>query len=115
MPIGDIDELATFVHIVDHQGVSAAARALGRPKSSVSRKLAMLEDRLGARLLDRGVGGQRLTETGHTVYAHARRILQELDQIDNAARPDDPQGLLRISSTFALVDTVLRPILPKFL
>lgn len=115
MQTGDIDELATFVRVIDHKGVSAAALAMGRPKSSVSRKLASLELRLGARLVDRGARNIRLTETGRIVYDHAVRALAELDLISDAVRPGETRGLLRITSTFALVDTVLRPILPRFL
>lgn len=115
MQTGDIDELATFVRVVDHKGLSAAAIAMGRPKSSVSRKLASLELRLGARLVDRGARNIRLTETGRIVYDHAVRALAELNLISDAVRPGEARGLLRVTSTFALVDTVLRPILPRFL
>jgi DNA-binding transcriptional LysR family regulator len=113
--LGDIDDLRTFVTLVDQGGLSAAVDTLGMPKSTLSRKLASLESRVGGRLLDRNARTFRLTEKGKTLYAYAARILAEVEQLKEALQPDEPSGLLRVTTTFGVATNVLIPILPEFL
>jgi DNA-binding transcriptional LysR family regulator len=89
----DLNRAAVFVRVVDEGGFSAAARALRLPKSSVSRSVALLEQELGARLLQRSTRKVRLTEAGGTFYERASRGLAGVEEA--AAAVADLQGSLR--------------------
>ena len=71
----DLNRAAVFVRVVDEGGFTAAARALRLPKSSVSRSVALLEEELGARLLQRSTRKLRMTEAGSAFYERASRGL----------------------------------------
>ncbi len=75
----DLNDLLFFAAVVEHSGFSAAARSLNLPKSSVSRHVGRLEDRLGVRLLERSTRNVRLTEIGSSYYARCKAILSELE------------------------------------
>jgi DNA-binding transcriptional LysR family regulator len=77
-------DLRTFAAIVDLGGISAAARKLGLQKSSVSRDLAALEARLGARLFQRTTRHISLTEAGEVLSAYAHRVVEELENAEAA-------------------------------
>ncbi len=70
-------QLATLSKVVELNGFSAAARALGVPKAAVSRAVADLEDALGVRVLNRTTRRLSLTEAGQLIYPHARRLADE--------------------------------------
>src|ERR1700733_9978376 len=72
-------QLAVLAKVVDLNGFSAAARALGVPKAAVSRAVADLERSLGARVLERTTRRVSLTAAGRLVYPHARRLGEEAD------------------------------------
>src|SRR5216684_7657348 len=76
----DLNDLVFFAAVVEHSGFSAAARSLNLPKSSVSRHVGRLEDRLGVHLLERSTRNVRLTEIGSSYYAGARRSSRNLRQ-----------------------------------
>lgn len=112
----DLNRVAIFVRVVDDGGFSAAARTLRLPKSSVSRAVALLEEQLGARLLQRSTRRVRLTEAGTAFYERASRGLAGLEEA--AAAVADLQGSLRgpIRVT-APVDAgvwVLAPLVARF-
>ena len=69
----NLDSLALFAKVADVNGFSAAARQLGVPIATVSRRVAELEDELGVCLLERSTRGLRLTDVGSEVLEHARR------------------------------------------
>jgi len=79
----DLNQIAVFVRVVQAGGFSAAARQLGMPKSTESRKVSELERRIGARLLQRTTRKLGLTDAGRTYYERAARIVGEIDE----ARP----------------------------
>ncbi len=83
MKISALD-LRVFAAIVDLGGISAAARKLGAQKSTISRDLAALETRIGARLIERSTRRLRLTEAGETLAAYARRVDEEIDNAEAA-------------------------------
>lgn len=113
----DIDDLRTFTRIADAGSISAAARASGLPKSSLSRSLARFEGSVGAILFERGSRALRLTEAGRVFLPHARRILD--DVADAGAALDGlhgaPRGTLRINAAMTFALGMVAPMLPAFL
>ena len=97
-PMRDLNDLACFAAVVRHQGFSPAARALGIPKSHVSRRVARLEEQLGVRLLERSTRKVSATEVGRQYYQHCRAMVAEAEAADEAAArvQAQPQGLVRI-------------------
>src|SRR3984957_19795655 len=102
--VRDFNDLHFFAAVVQHRGVSAGARALGLPKSRVSRRVAVLEERLGVRLLDRTTRGVNLTEVEQQVFEHARAAVIEAEAAEAAAlrMQSEPRGLVRMSCPFGL-------------
>jgi DNA-binding transcriptional LysR family regulator len=109
-------DLRLFDAIVERGGISAAARKLGREKSTVSRDLAALEERLGVRLLHRTTRSVSLTEAGSILLAYARRVVEEIEHAEQAleALSDEPRGVLRVTAPYAIVRFVLAPRLQAF-
>lgn len=92
--------MAVFAQVVEDGGFTAAARRLGLAKSSVSKQVAQLEDRLGVRLLERTTRRIRLTEAGERYFERCRRIVAEATAAEaevGKARAA-PSGLLRLSA-----------------
>ncbi len=112
----DLNDLALFAAVVSSGGISAAARALGAPKSRVSRRVAALEAQLGVRLIERSTRRFKVTEVGQDVYRHARAALAEAEAIEEVVQrlTAEPQGLVRISCPLD-VDRLLGAALPGFL
>ncbi|HPY42328.1 MAG TPA: LysR family transcriptional regulator, partial [Thiolinea sp.] len=71
----DLNDLYYFVQIVDYGGFAPAGRALGLPKSKLSRRIANLEERLGVRLIQRTTRQFAVTEIGRTYYDHCKAML----------------------------------------
>jgi DNA-binding transcriptional LysR family regulator len=92
--------MLTFVRIVEAGSLSGAARAMDRSLPAVCRSLALLEERLGARLLNRTTRRIALTEAGAQFYERCRRILAELDEAEAGvtAQGREPQGALAITA-----------------
>lgn len=100
----DFGELVVFARVVQGGSFTAAARALGIPKSTVSRKVAALEERLGARLLQRTTRKLSLTDVGRLYHQHGERAVAEMEAAELAVseQQDRPRGLLRISAPLGL-------------
>jgi len=111
----DLNEIYVFAQVVRAGSFVRAARQLGMPKSTVSRKVVDLEARLGARLLERTTRTLRLTDTGRAYFAHAERILIELEQADATVTQLQaaPRGPLRVSAPLNI--SQLGPIGERFL
>lgn len=102
----DIEELRTFVEIADAGGVTAAAERLGVSKSIVSRRLARLEQDLGAQLLARTTRGIALTEAGATFRDHAAKVAAEIDLAKETIRPTgELRGRLRVAAPLSFGPT----------
>jgi DNA-binding transcriptional LysR family regulator len=114
--VRDFNDLQFFAAVVQQRGFSAGARALGLPKSRVSRRVAVLEERLGVRLLDRTTRGVNLTEVGQQVFEHARAAVIEAEAAEEAAlrMQSEPRGLVRMSCPLGL-QTAIAAGLPGFL
>jgi DNA-binding transcriptional LysR family regulator len=95
-----IEDLRVFVVAVEEGSLNAAARKLGVPKSTVSRRLARLEERLGTALLHRSARGLAQTDAGRVVFEPARNILDELAALAELARAGmaEPRGRLHVSA-----------------
>ena len=112
----DLNDLSFFTAVVLHRGFSAAARALGLPKSRVSRRVAALETDLGVRLLERSTRRLNVTNVGEDIYEHARAALSEAGAIEEiAARMHaEPRGLVRATCPIG-VDRLIAAKLPDLL
>ncbi|HPG88439.1 MAG TPA: LysR substrate-binding domain-containing protein [Hyphomicrobium sp.] len=101
----DLNDLYYFVQVVDHGGFAAASRALGIPKSKLSRRVLELEERLGVRLLQRSTRKLAVTELGQEYHRHCVAMLIEADAAQEAIERSrsEPQGLIRISAPPALI------------
>ena len=111
----DLNEVLIFARVVQAGSFTAAARALDMPKSSVSKKVADLEERLGTRLLQRTTRKLGLTDAGRIYFERSARILSELEEADQAVAELQaaPRGLLRV--TVPLSFGVLGPSVASFL
>jgi DNA-binding transcriptional LysR family regulator len=76
----DLLALADFNLVARHGGFGRAARAAGRPKATLSRRVAELEESLGLRLFERGARALKLTEEGQAFYERTRILLAELEE-----------------------------------
>jgi DNA-binding transcriptional LysR family regulator len=113
----DLNDLYFFAAVVEHAGFSAAGRALGVPKSRLSKRVAQLEERLGVRLLQRTTRRFVVTEVGERFYAHCRAVLEEAQAAQDAVDElrAEPRGVVRLSCPVSLTQTVLSYVLPEFL
>lgn len=113
----DLNDLALYVQVVDHGGFAPAGRALGLPKSRLSRRVALLEERLGTRLIQRSTRRFAVTEIGRTYYAHCKAMLVEADAADEAVAltQAEPRGTVRLSCPVALLDARVGEMLAAFL
>ncbi|MBN8489943.1 MAG: LysR family transcriptional regulator [Burkholderiales bacterium] len=105
-----------FTHVADSGSFTRAAERLGWPKSSVSHRVARLEECLGARLLERSTRRLRLTDVGARFHEHTRRVLQELDMAAAtvASFRARPQGRLRVSASVVLGQSLLPAMLAEY-
>ncbi|MBL0594277.1 LysR family transcriptional regulator [Aeromonas veronii] len=113
----DLNDLYLFTHVVQRQGFTAAARALGVPKSRISRRIRLLEERLDTRLLQRTSRQLSLTDAGEVLYRHCQAMLAEAQAGEAAVRQrqQDPSGLVRISVPITIADALLARLLPAFM
>ena len=113
----DLTDLRAFARIADLTSISGAARSLRMPKSSVSRSLVRLEESIGAVLVERSTRHLRLTDAGLLLQRHARRILDDVGEAENAIGGliGRPSGDLRVSVPFTFAAGPLAPMLPGFL
>lgn len=113
----DLNDLYFFAAVVEHGGFSAAGRALGVPKSRLSKRVAQLEERLGVRLLQRTTRRFVVTEVGERFHGHCRAVLEEAQAAQDAVDElrAEPRGVVRLSCPVSLAQTVLAYLLPDFL
>lgn len=109
--------MAVFARVVDAGGISAAARDLRLSKSAVSKQLAALEDRLGARLLQRTTRRMGLTEAGAGFLEHCRRVVAEAEAAESAvgALQAEPRGVLRVNAPMTFGTMHLAAAIPDFM
>ncbi|MBB4963438.1 LysR family transcriptional regulator [Saccharothrix violaceirubra] len=113
----ELGDVAVFVRVVEAGSFSAAARVLWMPKSSVSRRVARLENRLGVRLLHRTTRSLALTDAGRAYHARVSVALAELDSAAGAAADsrEAPRGVVRLAAPPDVGAEVLPELLAAFL
>jgi DNA-binding transcriptional LysR family regulator len=113
----DLNDLYYFAKVVEAGGFAAAGRLLGIPKSRLSRRIAELETRLNASLLQRTTRKLALTAIGERYLQHCQAMLMEADMADEAVASlsAEPRGRLRVSCPVGLVHWNLSGMLNEFL
>ncbi len=108
--------MRTFVRVVDTGSFSRASDQLALPRSTVSKLVTDLEKHLGIKLMHRTTRALAPTPEGLEYYRHARRLVDELDEVDSAARGQilKPGGHLRVDAPASFANCLLIPALPEF-
>jgi DNA-binding transcriptional LysR family regulator len=111
-----MDDREVFFNVVEANGFGAAARRLETTPASVSRRVKALEQRLGVRLLQRTTRKISLTEAGERFFHEGRRLLHELDDLEQAlaAASREPEGELRIVAPMSFGQRRLAPLVAHF-
>lgn len=109
-------EMAFFQLVMRCGSLSAAARELGLSPPAVTRRLALLESRLGVQLLARTTRRISLTPEGETYLADARRILADIEDMEHQLTRSqaEPRGLLRVNATLGFGRSHVAPVLSRF-
>lgn len=112
----DLNDMLYFAEVVGQGSFAAAGRALGLPKSRLSRRVARLEDELGVRLLQRTTRKLSLTTAGELYYRHCAVLREEAEAAAAAVAQvqTEPRGIIRVVCPVTLVQTVIGPMLPDF-
>ncbi|RZF25836.1 LysR family transcriptional regulator [Paraburkholderia sp. UYCP14C] len=112
----NLTALSDFNAVATHHGFGPASRALDRPKATLSRRVAELEEELGVRLIERGSRRLRLTEDGIALHERTRGLLAELQEAGEAVASRAPvaRGRLRISAPIVFAHVVLCGIAARF-
>jgi DNA-binding transcriptional LysR family regulator len=115
--LADLNDIAVFVRVAQLESFSRAARALGMPVSTVSRKVASLEERLGVTLLQRTTRNLSLTVQGRAYFDQCSEPLSHLYDAERAITQTQkkPEGLLRLSGPVMLEEEPFYAFLSSFL
>ena len=113
----DLNDMLYFAEVVERGGFAAAGRALGIPKSRLSRRVSELEAQLGVRLLQRTTRKLSLTDVGEAFLRHCQAVRESaLAARDTVAQVQtEPRGTIRVSCPVTLAQTVLGELMPAFL
>src|SRR5579863_9739652 len=113
----DLNDIVVFTKVVETKSFTGAADVLGLPKSTVSRKLAQLEERLGVRLVQRTTRKLAVTEIGQAYYDRCSRIVADLAQAEQLVTDmqTTPRGRLRVTATVDFSTRYLGGIVADFL
>ena len=113
----DLNDLYYFSAVVDNGGFAAAERALGIPKSRLSRRISALENELGVRLLQRSTRRFAVTDVGSAVHRHAQTMLEEAkaarEVVDRLS--SEPRGTIRLSLPVSIAQEMIPKLMPEFL
>ena len=111
-----LNEMLVFNKVVVSKSFTAAAKKLGTTKSTISRRISSLEERLGAQLLTRTTRQLQLTDAGSVLYEQSARLLSELEEVEELITTMNatPRGHLRIAVPVVLGNNFLGPLLIKY-
>jgi len=112
----DLNSLMIFAKVVEAKSFSEAARRLKMPTSTVSRRMADLEEQLGIVLIERSTRSLRLTDAGSEVFEHAKQSAEISEVVDNIAsnHVSTVSGELRLAAPPSISDTLLAPLVGAF-
>jgi len=116
----DLNQMIIFAKVVEHRSFTKAGKALGLEKSSISQKIAQLEERVGVRLLNRTTRSVTLTEAGQGYYHYCSQIVEKAEEAEAFAESlkADPQGTLRITTAHngapELLESLISPYLERY-
>src|SRR6185503_2217826 len=113
----DLNDIVVFTKVVETRSFTGAAEQLGLPKSTVSRKLAQLEERLGVRLVQRTTRKLALTDIGQAYYERCARIVSDLQAAEQLVTDMQatPRGRVRVTAPVDLSTRYLGAIIADFL
>ena len=113
----DLNDMHYFVQVVEHGGFAAAGRALNQPKSKLSRRIAVLEERLGVRLIQRSARRFVVTDIGQAYYQRCVAMLVEAESAQTLVETSHsaPRGVVRLTCPTALLDYHLGDTFGRFL
>lgn len=113
----DLNDMLYFAEVVERGSFAAAGRALGIPKSRLSRRIAELEAQLGVRLLQRTTRTLSLTEAGQAFLHHCTAVRESAQAAADAVAQvqSEPRGTVRVTCPVTLAQTVLAEQLPQYL
>jgi DNA-binding transcriptional LysR family regulator len=113
----DLNDMVYFAEVVDRGGFAAAGRALGLPKSRLSRRVAELETRLGVRLLQRTTRKLSLTAAGELYHRHCVAVREDAEAAAEAVATvlTEPRGTIRISCPVTVAQSTVGLVIPRFL
>lgn len=116
MNTGLLEHIRTFVRAVETGSFTAVAAEQGQSQPTVSRQISALEEHLGVRLMQRTTRALALTDEGRSYYAHARNLLDAVEEAALAVRPEaEIRGNLRIAAPLAFARLHLMPRMARFL
>lgn len=112
-----IEIMQAFVTVADHKGFAAAARKLGLSASAVTRMVAALEERVGARLLQRTTRSVMLTDAGERFLERARRVLADVEEAEGAVQAErtQPTGRIVVSAPLGFGRRHVTPLMSTYL
>lgn len=113
----DLNDLYYFVQVVEHGGFSAASRALAMPKSKLSRRIALLEQRLAVRLIQRSTRHFNVTDLGKNYYQHCKAMLIEAETAQELidASKAEPRGTIKMTCPITLLHAHVSRMLAEFM
>lgn len=115
--MNNFSDIVAFVRVVEAHSFVAAAQTLGMSPSAISKAVSRLEERLGARLLNRTTRSLSLTDLGTSFYDRCRDALVQLDRAENdvSEARGVPRGRLRVDVPISLGRRLIVPALPRFI
>ena len=115
--MNNYSDIVAFVRVVEARSFVAAAQSLGMSPSAISKAVSRLEERLGARLLNRTTRSLSLTDLGGGFYERCREALSQLDHAENEVSESRgiPRGRLRVDVPNSLGRRIIVPALPRFI
>ncbi|XIA63182.1 LysR family transcriptional regulator [Bradyrhizobium sp. TZ2] len=113
----DLNDLRFFVEVVDQNGFAAAARKLGMPRSRLSRRIGLLEERLGVRLVQRSTRRFAISEIGQEYYRHCAAMLVEADAAQDVIdrMRAEPRGTVRVACPSSVIYFQIGEMIARFM